>query len=102
VCVRGPLLYVEIKKDEDFEKYRGKLKGAIVIAQEPESLSPPRPSGFFGEGNRAMQTPPPLKGEPVPPSPFAAYDGSGAERSEFFNRRCGGCAARFEQAAWRC
>ena len=84
--VRGPLLYVEIKKDEDFEKYRGKLKGAIVIAQEPESLSPPRPSGFFGEGNRAMQTPPPLKGEPVPPSPFAAMMAVAQKRSEFFKQ----------------
>src|SRR6266404_4663549 len=84
--VRGPVLYVEIKKDEDFEKYRGKLKGAIVIAQEPESLSPPRPSGFFGEGNRAMQTPPPLKGEPVPPSPFAAMMAVAQKRSEFFKQ----------------
>src|SRR5579864_7474101 len=40
--VRGPLLFVDIRKDEDFEKYRGKLKGAIIITQEPESLSPPR------------------------------------------------------------
>jgi len=26
------------QEDEDFEKYRGKLKGAIVIAQEPEAF----------------------------------------------------------------
>jgi carboxypeptidase Q len=84
--VRGPLVYVDIKKDEDFEKYRGKLKGAIVIAQEPESLSPPRSGGFFGEGNRPMQTPPPLKGEPVPPSPFAAMMAMAQKRSEFFKQ----------------
>jgi carboxypeptidase Q len=84
--VRGPLAYVDIKKDEDFEKYRGKLKGAIVIAQEPESLSPPRPGGFFGEGNRPMQTPPPLKGEPVPPSPFAAMMAAARKRTEFYKQ----------------
>src|SRR5258705_8838103 len=56
------------------------------MAQEPESFSPPRPSGFFGEGNRAMQTPPPLKGEPVPPSPFAAMMAVAQKRSEFFKQ----------------
>src|SRR5579863_5976872 len=41
--VRGPLVFVDIRKDEDFEKYRGKLKGAIIITQEPQSLSPAKP-----------------------------------------------------------
>jgi carboxypeptidase Q len=84
--VRGTLVYVDIKKDEDFEKYRGKLKGAIVIAQEPASLSPPRPDGFFGEGNRAMQTPPPRKGEPVQPSPFAVMMALAQKRTEFYKQ----------------
>jgi carboxypeptidase Q len=84
--VRGPLVYVDIKKDEDFEKYRGKLKGAIVIAQEPESLSPPKPSDSFAEVNRPMQTPPSLKGMPVPPSPFAALRELGRKRTEFFKQ----------------
>jgi carboxypeptidase Q len=84
--VRGPLMYVDIKKDEDFEKYRGKLKGAIVIAQEPESLSPPRPSDGFAEVNRPMQTPPPLKGQPVPPSPVAALREIGRKRMEFYKQ----------------
>jgi Zn-dependent M28 family amino/carboxypeptidase len=84
--VRGPVMYVDIQKTEDFEKYRGKLKGAIVIAQEPTSLSPPRPDGFFGEGNRPMQTPPPLKGQPVPPSPFGAIMGLAQKRSDFYKQ----------------
>jgi carboxypeptidase Q len=84
--VRGPLVYVDITKDEDFEQYRGKLKGAIVIAQEPASLSPPRPDGFFGEGNRPMQTPPRLKGELVPPSPFAAMMALAQKRTEFYKQ----------------
>src|SRR5437879_10418756 len=44
--VRGPVVYFDAKTKEDFEKFRGKLKGAIVIYQEPESLSPPRPENL--------------------------------------------------------
>jgi carboxypeptidase Q len=84
--VRGQVLYVDIQKEEDFEKYRGKLKGAILITQEPASLSPPKPDGFFGQGNRPMQTPPPLKGEPVPASPFAALQALSRKRAEFYKQ----------------
>src|SRR5712664_662644 len=84
--VRGPVVYVDIKKDEDFEKYRGKLKGAIVIAQEPASLSPPKPDEPFSEVNRPMQTPPPLKGQPAPPSPFAAMMAVARKRTEFYKQ----------------
>src|SRR6202158_1742496 len=83
-AVRGRVVYVDIKKDEDFEKYRGKLTGAIVIAQEPASLSPPKPDEGFGQGNRPMQTPPPLKGQPAPPSPFAAVQALARKRTEFY------------------
>jgi Zn-dependent M28 family amino/carboxypeptidase len=84
--VRGPVVYVDIKKDEDLEKYRGKLKGAIVIAQEPASLSPPKPDEPFSEVNRPMQTPPPLKGQPAPPSPFAAFMAATRKRTEFYKQ----------------
>jgi Zn-dependent M28 family amino/carboxypeptidase len=84
--VRGPVVYVDIKKDEDLEKYRGKLKGAIVIAQEPASLSPPKPDEPFSEVNRPMQTPPPLKGQPAPPSPFAAFMAAARKRTEFYKQ----------------
>src|SRR5467141_5149789 len=84
--VRGPVVYVDIKKDEDFEKYRGKLKAAIEIAQEPASLSPPKPDESFRELNRPMQTPPPLKGQPAPPSPFAAFMAVGRKRTEFYKQ----------------
>lgn len=84
--VRGPVVYVDIKKDEDFEKYRGKLKGAIVIAQEPASLSPPKPDEPFSEVIRPMQTPPPLKGQPAVPSPFAAMMAVARKRTEFYKQ----------------
>jgi len=85
-AVRGPVVYVDIKKDEDFEKYRGKLKGAIVIGQEPASLSPPKPDEPFSEVNRPMQTPPPLKGQPAVPSPFAALMAVARKRTEFYRQ----------------
>src|SRR5882724_3890033 len=84
--VRGPVVYVDIKKDEDFEKYRGKLKGAIVIAQEPASLSPPKPDEPFSEVIRAIQAPPPLKGQPAAPSPFAAMMAVARKRTEFYKQ----------------
>src|SRR6266568_823624 len=71
-AVRGPVVYFEAKTKEEFEKFRGKLKGAIVIYQEPTSLSPPRPENPNGEILRPMQAPPPVKGQPAPPLPFAA------------------------------
>src|SRR6266852_7898148 len=57
--VRGPVMYFDAKTKEDFDKFHGKLKGAIVIYQEPESLSPPRPQNPNAEIIRPMQTPPP-------------------------------------------
>ena len=44
--VRGPVVYFDAKKKEEFEKFRGKLKGAVVIYQEPASLSPPKARRF--------------------------------------------------------
>src|SRR6266436_4913642 len=84
--VRGPVVYFEAKTKEEFEKFRGKLKGAIVIYQEPTSLSPPRPENPNGEILRPMQAPPPVKGQPSPPLPFAALAELGRARSEFFKQ----------------
>src|SRR5713226_1003738 len=83
-AVRGTLVYFDAKTKEDFGKFRGKLKGAIVIYQEPESLSPPRPENLNRDLIRPMQTPPPVKGQPAAPSPFAALQEVGRARNEFF------------------
>jgi carboxypeptidase Q len=82
--VRGPVVLVEIRKKEDLEQYRGKLKGAIVIMGEPVSLSPPRPDLQEGAVLRPMQPPPPFKGEPAPPSPFAQFEELARLRNQFF------------------
>jgi len=60
--MRGAVVYFDAKTKEDFEKFRGKLKSAIVIYQEPENLSPPRPENLNRELIRPMQAPPPVKG----------------------------------------
>ncbi len=81
--VRGPVVYVNAQKKEDLEKFRGKLKSAIVILTEPSKLSPPAPereSPMLGP----MQAPPPLPGQPRRPSPFAAIQAFSRVRSEFF------------------
>jgi len=84
--VRGPVVYFDAKTKEDFEKFRGKLKGAIVIYQEPESLSPPKPENLNRELIRPMQAPPPVKGQPPSPSPFAAMQDVARARNEFFKQ----------------
>jgi carboxypeptidase Q len=84
--LRGPVVYFDAKTKEDFDKFRGKLKGAIVIYQEPESLSPPKPGSPNAELIRPMQAPPPVKGLPPAPSPFAAFLEVARARNEFFKK----------------
>jgi carboxypeptidase Q len=83
-AVRGPVVYFDAKTKEDFEKFRGKLKGAIVIYQEPSGLSPPRVEDPNGELIRPMQAPPPMPGQPQPPSPLAGFAQVARARNEFF------------------
>ncbi len=100
-AVRGTLVYFDAKTKEDFGKFRGKLKGAIVIYQEPESLSPPRPENLNRDLIRPMQTPPPVKGQPAGGT-FAVCRVAGSRsraKRVFQAGRCRGGAARFQQAA---
>src|SRR5216684_6080 len=85
-ALRGPVVYFDAKTKDDFGKFHGKLKGAIVIYQEPEILSPPKPQNPNAEMIRPMQTPPPVKGEPPAPSPFAALQEAARARNEFFKQ----------------
>jgi len=85
-AVRGPVVYFDAKTKEEFGKFRGKLKGAIVIYQEPESLSPPKPQNPNALLVRPMQAPPPVKGQPAEPSPFAAQQEVARARNDFFKQ----------------
>ena len=82
--VRGPVVYVRAEKKEDFEKYRGKLKGAVVIFREPASLSPPKPEDPYEELVQPLQAPSPSKGQPAVPLPFARFMELARMRNEFF------------------
>ncbi len=46
--VRGPVVYLDAKTPEDLEKYKGKLKGAIVLISPPRELQ----AHFTPEGRR--------------------------------------------------
>src|SRR5579859_3628764 len=84
--VKGPVVFFDAEKKDDFEKFRGKLKGAIVITQKPEPLSPPRKEEPYSDVSRPMQAPLPRKGDPIPPSPFAGQGALARERNEFFKQ----------------
>jgi carboxypeptidase Q len=84
--LHAPVVYFDAKKKEEFEKFRGKLKGAVVIYQEPISLSPPKPEDSRSEFVRPMQAPPPLQGEPPAPSPYAVLQEAAKARTAFFKQ----------------
>jgi Zn-dependent M28 family amino/carboxypeptidase len=84
--LHASVVYFDAKKKEDFEKFRGQLKGAVVIYQEPTSLSPPKPEDSRSEYVRAMQAPPPMKDEPPAPSPHAVTQEAAKARTAFFKQ----------------
>src|SRR5256885_1100397 len=72
-AIQGPVVYFDAKEKKDFAKFHGKLKGAIVIYQEPASLSPPKPDDPNAQVSRPMQQLPPQVGEAPTPDPFKAF-----------------------------
>jgi carboxypeptidase Q len=90
--VRGPVVYVDAKKKEELEKFRGKLKGVVVVYQEPESLSPPPVTD--PNAVRPMQAPPAWPGQPPAPSPSAALTEFLRVRTAFFQQEGVGAVLR--------
>jgi carboxypeptidase Q len=84
--VQGPVVYFDAKTPEEFAKFHGKLKGAIIIYQEPASLSPPKPTDPTEEVARPMQQPPPRVGEPPIQDPYETYMKAAKERTQFFKQ----------------
>jgi Zn-dependent M28 family amino/carboxypeptidase len=82
--VQGQVVYFDAKKKEEFGKFHGKLKGAVIIYQEPESLSPPKPVDPDRAATRPMQQPPPRMGDPPIPDPYNAFLQTAKERTQFF------------------
>jgi carboxypeptidase Q len=81
--VQGPVVYFDAKKKEEFAKFHGKLKGAIVIYQDPQSLSPPKPAEPYAEVLRPLQQPPARIGEPPVPDPYEVIAKAAKERTQF-------------------
>jgi Zn-dependent M28 family amino/carboxypeptidase len=67
------VVYFDAKKPEDFAKFKGKLKGAIVIMQEPRPLSPPKPIDRYAEIYHPMEEPPAPVGQPVAADWYEKY-----------------------------
>jgi carboxypeptidase Q len=67
------VVYFDAKKPEDYGKYKGKLRGAIVIFQEPRPLSPPKPVDQNTEIYHPLEEPPPPVGQPALPDPYEHY-----------------------------
>jgi carboxypeptidase Q len=85
-AVQGPVVYFDAKTKEEFAKFHGKLQGAIVIYQEPTSLSPPPPADPNAAVLRPMQEPPAKIGEPPLPDPYEALLQTAKERTEFWKQ----------------
>src|SRR5712692_1547052 len=85
-AITGPVVYFDAKEKKDFAKFHGKLKGAIVIYQEPASLSPPKPEDPNALLSRPMQQPPARIGEPPVEDPYEAFMKAARERTEFWKQ----------------
>src|SRR5712664_2422469 len=85
-AITEPVVYFDAKEKKDFAKFHGKLKGAMVIYQEPASLSPPKPEDPHAPMSRPMQQPPPRIGEAPLEDPFAAFQKTAKERTEFWKQ----------------
>src|SRR6266403_733121 len=85
-AITGAVVYFDAKEKKDFAKFQGKLKGAIVIYQEPMSLSPPKPDDPNAQMSRPMQQPPPRIREAPVEDPYAAFLKTAKERTEFWKQ----------------
>ena len=81
--VRGPVVYFGAKKPEEFAKFKGKLKGAIVITSDPQPLSPQKSGDQLFGMTRPMEEPPPPVGQPALPDPFEKRHAEAEARTKF-------------------
>lgn len=62
--VTGPVVIIKGRTKADLEKYKGKLKGAVVLQSPPANVAPVTDLRYLGRG-----TPPPKKEEPKKDEP---------------------------------
>ena len=98
--VHGPVVYFDAKKPEDFARFAGKLRGAIVIASQPLPLSPPKPVDQNEEIDQPMEEPPPPVGQPALPDPYDKYLEQVKSNPKIpRGSRCRSRTARFQQTS---
>jgi len=85
--VRGPVVYFDVKEPQDFDKYKGKLKGAIVIMTDPQPLSPPRAVDPNAEIYHPMDEPPAPPDQPARPDPYEKYLAMMKARNQFLKEQ---------------
>jgi carboxypeptidase Q len=85
-AITGAVIYFDAKERKDFARFHGKLKDAIVIYQEPASLSPPKAEDPNALLSRPMQQPPARIGEPPVEDPYEALLKAARERAEFWKQ----------------
>jgi len=81
--VHGPVVYFDAKEPKDFGKFKGKLKGAIVILSDPQPLSPPRKIDQNAEVYHPMEEPPAPAGQATRPDPYEKYLDAAKARNKF-------------------
>lgn len=77
--VTGPVVVFEARTRRDLEKYKGQLKGAVLLRGKPATVAPVTDTRYgpgSSRGARPAETPPPKEDPPPPrePSPPAADD----------------------------
>jgi carboxypeptidase Q len=72
--VQGPVVYVSAKSPSELDKYKTKLNGAIVILDEPNTVSP-----LYGLGHPAVEFP--LR------APYAESGGDAGSAKAFYETR---------------
>lgn len=65
--IAGPVVYIDAKTKDDLAKYKGKLKGAIVLTRPPSNVNPINNLNYLGTSS--LTTAEPKKDEPKKDEP---------------------------------
>lgn len=80
-AVTGEVVFLEAKTDADLEKYKGQLKGKIVMISDPREIK----ADFDGFGTRRSEDDlAKMAAEPDPSAPRARQQGNPAQMNQFF------------------
>jgi len=80
--IRGPVVFVGARNLQDLQKFKGKLKGAVVITTQPAAIPPP-----YEAPRSPLFSPGPIPapaGPPAAPQAFAGQQQFNRDRDAFF------------------